>query len=692
MRQLETGHERANEPGLEWTSGTGETVLARLRRIGQVPIGVRIVVLVLIGLLAFGGSVAIHFISDNAGQTAAERRGVFRNLDLMIKQTELNLVDLRLARVSHAQDREDAVGRFDDLITGTRSYLDIIEGLSEEAGLGGAMTEPLSHLRQVTATLSARMADYVATANQVGLSDDEGLRATLKGILREVEQELSLWPNVGQIVGKLSGMQRFEQAFLVNPGEETMGRLRKSATEFDFVLLDGPFDPDTGARMSTAVSTYVKSLKGYIEAVNAKSAASDGVDESFAAFAASLRSLADLSDQELVIAEGSYEEVRANMLLFLYLGGGLLLALLIGTSFLVARSIYLPIGRIETAMRTLAEGARDVDVPGLGRRDEIGRMAEAIAVFKRNAAEVERLQADRIRQEEISERERRQALLQLADDFERSVRGMARDLGEAASLIDQKGKRMVDDAHQTHSVGEGVSRLIAEAAATMGEVVRNADSLARTAGRVREHLAESEAVIDRALTGARDSNSRVTALSAAAERIGQIVDLITAIAAQTNLLALNATIEAARAGAAGKGFAVVAGEVKTLAAQTNRATEEIANQVQGIRAEIGRTVEGIAAVAEEVTRAHGITEALSDAMGSQEEAMGGISRALDGAASKMETVTGNLEDMGGSMARSAGSAEEVGEAADRLSDQTARLERELDAFLGHMRGGERSAA
>jgi methyl-accepting chemotaxis protein len=669
-------------PGL---SGDGRAPSPPRTNAGRISIGGRILILVLIGLLAFGGAVAIHFIGDNAGQQAAARRSTFRDLDLMIKETERTLVELRLAKASHAQERQAAVTRFQDLSQSTTAFLDAIAGLGEDAGLTTTMAPILNSLRGGVQSLSDQMTAYVAATDTVGLGEDEGLRGALKAPIDAIETELTQWPDVGPIVGKLSVVKRFEQAFLVTPNDETLGHLRKAANEFDFSLMGGPFDGDTSTRLSTAVTTYVKTLRSYIEAVNARVAASSAMDETFVQVGESLHVLTTLSDRESGVAQATYEETRRDILRFLAIGGGILLAIFIATSLVVARSIYKPIGRVEAAMRALAGGAQVAEIPGLGRRDEIGRMAEAIAVFKHNAGEVARLQIEQRRQEEEAERKRRADLLALADAFEHSVRAMARDLGAAARAINDEGKRMVTDAHQTRAVGERVSALIAGAAATMGEVVTQAEGLTRTASQVRAHLAESESVIDQALSGARDSNARVVALSEAAERIGQVVDLITAVAAQTNLLALNATIEAARAGEAGKGFAVVAGEVKDLASQTNRATEEIAAQVQGIRQEIERTVEGIATVAGQVTRVHDITEALSHAMGDQEAAMGGIGAALDGAAANMETVTGNLENMGGSMVRSATSAEEVSDTAGRLDGQTATLERELDAFLARIR-------
>ncbi|MBK1663090.1 chemotaxis protein [Rhodospirillum rubrum] len=671
------------------SSGRGR-FLARLNRSPlagfSIPIGARMVILVLLGLLAFGGAVAIHFVSEAASREIEDRRAVLRDIDLGVKDIALNVAGLRLAHQSYATERAPAVARFRALAEAARGDLGRVGVLAAAAGIGEAGKPTLDRLMTGAAALEAKMATAAAAQETLGVGEGEGLRGHLSGVIAGIEGELAQWPNVGQIAAKLAQVKRFEQGFLIAPGPDALGRLRKAANEFDFALMGGPFDGDTAVRLSSAVGAYTKGLTGYIAAVETSKAAGATLTAALDAFERDLAEIVALADQETTLARQRFVETRAHMLTLLSWGGGGLLVLFVLASALVGQSIYRPLGRIERTMLALAAGESDVEVPGLGRRDEIGRMAEAVAVFKRNAAEVDRLHAERRREGEEAERRRRAALLDLADGFERSVRHLATDLDRAAHLITDKGRRMADEAGETDEAGRGVADLIAAAAQTLAEVVTSAHELVRSAGLARDHLAQSQSAITGALAETTEAESRVAALSAAAERIGQVVDLITSVAAQTNLLALNATIEAARAGAAGKGFAVVAGEVKTLAQQTNRATEEIAGHVEDIRQAIAGTVEGIGHISSEVGRVSGLTEALSAAVGAQEVAIGGIGRALDGTAATMTTVTGNLERMGAVMARSARSALELRETAEGLADQSAGLERELDGFLERIRG------
>ncbi len=662
--------------------------MARLKHAGQIPIIARIVLLVALGVLAFAGAVAIHFISERASQHAADRRTQLREISVLAKEIELNLAAMRLAFVSYPTERDASMERFRDLAQSTEAFVETLQYQADDAGMGVEAESATAMLKDLVGDFVPAMTTAVESINAVGLTDGEGMRAQLKGIIEDIETELSAWPNVGQLTGKLSQVKRYEQAFLVQPTDSNMGRLRKAANEFDFALMGGPFDPDTSGRLSKGVADYVKFLRTYISAVEQKVASAEALTATLDSFASVVNDTVALADYHHRLAQSEYAAVRDSMLALLYWGGGGLLAVFILFSLLVARSIYRPIGAIEGAMHALAEGRRDVEVPGLGRRDEIGRMANAIAVFKQNAAQVETLQADRIRDEKEAVRQRRRALMEMADAFESSVRHLAQDLDAAARSINEMGHRMSRDAQATHMVGDQVAARIAEAARTMGEVVDSSNALARSAGLVRERLSESEHVIDSALAGAKGATQRVSSLSEAAGRIGEVVELITAIAAQTNLLALNATIEAARAGEAGKGFAVVAGEVKTLAQQTNRATEEIGNHVADIRDEIARTVDSINLVSEEVTRAHNITQQLNDAMSEQESSMTGISQAVDGAALTMGTVTENLEEMSSAMEASARSAEAVEGTAERLATQSSALEQELEGFLESVRSGE----
>ncbi len=301
----------------------------------------------------------------------------------------------------------------------------------------------------------------------------------------------------------------------------------------------------------------------------------------------------------------------------------------------VATSIARPVRRMTRVMERLAEGGTDVDIPALGQRDEIGDMAAAVAVFKDALAENERLAREQEDLKRAAEEERRRAFEHLADRFEHAVNGIVTNVAASAEQVEQSASSMsmtTDDLNQS-------VRSISTEIVRSGEVTRSAVAQAEEAGRV------------------------VTGLTDAADRIGEAVTLIRSIAEQTNLLALNATIEAARAGDAGRGFAVVANEVKELAAQTERATADVAGRIAAIQASTGEAAEALDRIGRIVADIDGITAAITSALSDRDR---GVEAAVN---------------------RSRHEAEALQSAAVELSAQAATLRAEVEGFTATVRGG-----
>ncbi len=361
-------------------------------------------------------------------------------------------------------------------------------------------------------------------------------------------------------------------------------------------------------------------------------------------------------------------------------------ALVAGTliAWLIASGLIRPIHAMTGAMARLAQGDKSIATPALANRDEIGGMARAVEVFKQNAIEQERLQSEQSREREARER-RAVTLERLIAEFQDTVTGVVGTVSSSATRLQINAETMSTVAGQTNRQSAAVAAAAEQATANVRTVAAAAEELNSSTGEIGRRVTDSAQITAEAVEEARRTNATVESLAAAAQKIGQVVELINSIAGQTNLLALNATIEAARAGEAGKGFAVVASEVKSLAQQTARATEEIAAQVTGMQSATGGTVSAIQGIGSTIGRLSEIAAAIASAVEEQTAATQEIARNVQEAAAGTAEVTRNIGGVTEAANETGLSANEVLGASTELSRQSERLRAEVDGFIAKVR-------
>jgi methyl-accepting chemotaxis protein len=360
--------------------------------------------------------------------------------------------------------------------------------------------------------------------------------------------------------------------------------------------------------------------------------------------------------------------------------------LLIAACVFSVTTIARPMAALTRAMKELAGGNFAVALPGLGRRDEIGDVATAVEAFKIKAEQKAREEAEaKTRQDEIAAGQRRSEMHRLAESFEAAVGRIVNTVSSASTELEASATTLTSVAGQAQGLTTTVAAASEQASANVQSVASATEELSSSIGEIGRQVQESARIAGDAVGQARATTERVSQLSKAATRIGDVVELINTIAGQTNLLALNATIEAARAGEAGRGFAVVASEVKALAEQTAKATGEIGQQISSIQEATQESVGAIQEISNTIEKLSGISSTIAAAVKEQGAATQEISRSVQQAAQGTQQVSSNIADVQRGASETGSASSQVLLAAQSLSGDSNRLKLEVDKFLNTVR-------
>jgi methyl-accepting chemotaxis protein len=425
----------------------------------------------------------------------------------------------------------------------------------------------------------------------------------------------------------------------------------------------------TGPNLVRGDELYYKGITpAIVSAVEKMDKTKEGIDAAFK------KTMAETEDR--ISSTISAQEMVAGLAVLL----GLAIA------FLIARGIIRPLSGLTAGMKELAGGNFGVVLPGLDRKDEVGDMAQAVETFKVKAEEKARAEAEeKIKQDEVLARQRKAEMAKMADDFESAVGGIVQTVSSASTQLEASASTLTATAERAQELTTMVAAASEEASTNVQSVASATEELSSSVTEISRQVQESARMASEAVGQARGTTERVSELSKAASRIGDVVELINTIAGQTNLLALNATIEAARAGEAGRGFAVVASEVKALAEQTAKATGEIGQQINGIQAATEDSVSAIKEISSTIEKLSEISSTIAAAVEEQGAATQEISRNVQQAAQGTQQVSSNITDVQRGASETGSASSQVLSAAQSLSGDSNRLKLEVGKFLNGVR-------
>ena len=451
--------------------------------------------------------------------------------------------------------------------------------------------------------------------------------------------------------------------------------------EMDGKSLNGIADPNGVKLFEVMVAVVKKDGHGFVNY--------DWPKPGFAAPVPKVSFVKGFAPWQWIVGSGIYVDdvntIFMDILTIVLSVAAAILLMIVGASFTIGRSITKPLSYIASNMQRLAEGDKSIEVQFTEQKNEIGDLSRAMDVFLGKTIEMDRMREEQVEKDRRAEEEKRQTMLKMADAFESSVGQVVSQVSSAATEMQSSSEAMGATAEETTRQASAVAAASEQASANVQTVASAAEELSSSIAEISRQVTQASQIAAAAVEEAEQVNMKVQGLALAAQKIGEVVALITDIAEQTNLLALNATIEAARAGDAGKGFAVVASEVKNLANQTAKATEEIGAQISGIQTATDEAVGAIDSISQTIAKINDVNAGVAAAVEEQGAATQEIARNVEQAAAGTQEVSSNIVGVSQAASDTGMAAGEIRSAAVLLSQQSGQLRVEVDKFLSGVR-------
>ncbi len=518
---------------------------------------------------------------------------------------------------------------------------------------------------------------------QVGLTVDEGLMGKMRGDAAAIEKLVGTTKNDALLVDMLQ-VRREEKDFIARLKTEYVDAHRETSQAFRRAVAVSGISAGAKAEITEKFAAYTDSFEKLAVAKLAVAQATAEMDAQYAESVPLLDEVVAVVEADLSNAMDAQTSMMQMASIFMIVTSLGILVAAVSVLLIVGRAISRPVQSMTDAMSRLAEGDKTVAIPGTEYRNEIGAMASAVQVFKDNMIKADELaaaqetarKAKELRAEQVAQRTRQ---------FDNVVRLSLGTVGSASKQMEASASTMQAVAEETNAQSAAVAAASEQASSNVQTVAAATEELTSSIKEIGRQVTQSSQVSAKAVTEANKAKDMVRGLDDSAQKIGKVVALITDIAEQTNLLALNATIEAARAGEAGKGFAVVASEVKNLANQTAKATEEIAAQINDIQGATKSSVGAIESIFETIGQIDQISTTIASAIEEQTAATAEIARNVEQAAAGTQEVSSNITGVTKAAGETGQVSAQVLEAAKELATQSDSLRREVDGFLADIK-------
>ena len=529
----------------------------------------------------------------------------------------------------------------------------------------------------------AHFAAVVEQKRQLGLDEKSGLEGRLRSSVHDIESRVDQLHESALVITMLM-MRRHEKDFMLRRDAKYGDEMTKRASEFAAEIENGNIPEAAKTELKRKLADYQRDFFAWMETALTLAGELKATSESFSAVEPVIETVSKAVNDLRAEAERSNITVRDNIQWRMEIAILLIAFVVLGAGFFIGRSVSKPLSAMRAAMIDLATGNFAVVLPGLGRADEIGEIAQAVETFKVNAQKKARDEVEaNIKRDQVAAQQRKADMIKLADAFESAVGEIIETVSSASTELEASASTLTSTAERSQELATMVAAASEEASTNVQSVASATEEMASSVNEISRQVQESARMAGEAVDQARTTNDRVSELSKAAA--GDVVELINTIAGQTNLLALNATIEAARAGESGRGFAVVASEVKALAEQTAKATGEIGQQISGIQAATQESVNAIKEISGTIQKLSEISSAIAAAVEEQGAATQEISRNVQQAAQGTMQVSSNITDVQRGASETGSASSQVLSAAQSLSGDSNRLKLEVGKFLNSVR-------